>query len=511
MMKIANFLKGVERIGNKLPDITTLFLFALILILLLSFSLSFVDFHYYLIGADGSQGEKIAIKNYLALPNFLELVVTSTKNFINFPPLAVTLVVALGIGVAESSGFLRVLLSKLASLTPKSLVVPMVLLLSVASHIVGDGAYVFLMPIAAVLFLSAGRHPVAGIATAFAGLAGGFSASFTPSIIDPIMQDFTEKAAHIVDKSVEVNVLCNYFVSLGGIVGVVVFCWYVCDKIVEPFLQKNLPIDSSFDDESFMSVSAQENKAFWYAMLSVVALSVVLVVLAYPSDSLLRGKSGILTSRDAVMMKALVPLMFIYFALPGFIYGKVTGAFPTFKEVFSAMTDSLKPLVGFITFCFVCGQFLYVFNHSNISKLIALSGADLLKSMGMPSGITILGLIILTAILNLFITSATSKWAVLAPIFVPMLMLLGISPELTQAAFRVSDSAINVMTPLFAFYPLIISYCQRYCSQTGVGTLSSIMLPFSIALLLALTITLYLFWWLGIPLGFESSYIYPRG
>lgn len=509
-MKIADFLKGVEKIGNKLPDITTLFLYALILLILLSFALSFVDFQYYLIGADGKQGEQIVIKNYLYLPNLLELVVDSTKNFIGFPPLAVTLVVALGIGVAETSGFLRVMLSKLARLTPKSLVVPMVLMLSVASHIVGDGAYVFLMPIAAILFLSAGRHPVAGIATAFAGLAGGFSASFTPSVIDPIMQGFTEKAAHIVDKGVEVNVLCNYFVSLGGIVGVILFCWYVCDKIVEPFLQKNLPVDSTFDDEGFMKISPLENKAFWCAMLGVLVLTALLVILAYPSDSLLRGKSGILTSRDAIMMKALVPLMFAYFALPGYIYGKITGSFPTLKEVFSAMTESLKPLVGFITFCFVCGQFLYVFNQSNISKLIALSGADLLKSMGMPSGITILGLIILTAILNLFITSATSKWAVLAPIFVPMLMLLGISPELTQAAFRVSDSAINVMTPLFAFYPLIISYCQRYCSQTGVGTLSSIMIPYSIALMIALTATLYLFWWFAIPLGFESSYTYPR-
>lgn len=147
-----------------------------------------------------------------------------------------------------------------------------------------------------------------------------------------------------------------------------------------------------------------------------------------------------------------------------------------------------------------------MFNQSNLSKLIAVSGAEFLKSLALPSGVTIFGIIVFVGFLNLFVTSATSKWAVLAPIFVPMLMLVGISPELTQAAFRVSDSAINVMTPLFPFYPLIISYCQRYCKSTGVGTLSSIMIPYSIALMVALTASLYLFWFFEIPLGFESSY-----
>lgn len=508
---MTRLLKNIEKIGNKLPDVTTLFLYALLLSIVLSCALSFVDFSYHLINPDGSKGEKIVIKSFLYLPNILDLLVNSVKNFINFPPLAITLVVAMGIGIAEYSGFLRVAISKIAFLTPTKFVVPVVLLLSVASHIVGDGAYVFLMPISAMLFLSAGRHPVAGIATAFAGLAGGFSASFTPSIIDPIMQKLTQNASHIIDPAYNLNVLCNYFVSLGGVVGVVLGCWWVCEKIVEPFLKEHLPIDSEYNNEELKHISDLEKKAFKYALLGLGAFLALIALIAYPNDSLLRGANGSLTSGDSVMMKAFVPLMFAFFAIPSYIFGKVVGAFPTFKEVFDSMTQSLKSLVGFITFCFVCGQFLYVFNQSNLSKLIAIAGADFLRALALPSGITILGIILLTAFLNLFITSATSKWAVLAPIFVPMLMLLGISPELTQASFRVSDSAINVVTPLFAFYPLIISYCQKYCSKTGVGTLSSIMLPYSLMLLFTLTATLYLFWWLGIPLGFESQYTYIKG
>lgn len=499
-------LKKIEQIGNKLPNVSILFFYALILVLLLSCGLSFIDFPYHLIQKDGSAGEQIVIKNFLSLPNFLEFLSASVKNFINFPPLAITLVVAFGIGIAEQGGFLKTALLKVSAFIPKSLVVPAVLLLSIASHLIADGAYVFLMPIAAMLFYSAGRHPVAGIATAFAGLAGGFTASFTPSVIDPIMQSFTQNAAHILDTSIQVHVLCNYFVSLGGVVGVMLLCWFVCDKIIEPFLQKNLPIDMPQSQEE--EITPLQNKALLYALISIVCFVSIIIILAIPQDSILRGSHGSLSEKDAFLIKALVPILFLIFAIPGFIFGKITKTISSLQDVFKAMEETTKPLIGFLVFCFVCGQFLYIFNQSNLSKLLAISGAEFLKSLALPSGVTIFGIIVLTGILNLFITSATSKWSVLAPVFVPMLMLLGISPELTQAAFRVSDSAINVVTPLFPFYPLIISYCQKYCSKTGVGTLSSIMLPYSIALMIALTGTLYLFWFLEIPLGFESHYTY---
>lgn len=502
------FLKSIEKIGNKIPDVSILFLFALLIVLAASWFLSLFDFNYFLIKPDGSH-EQVVIKNFLSLGNFLNLLASMTSNFINFPPLGVTLVVALAIGIAESSGFLRVTLTKLSLFIPKNLIVPIVLILSVASHIIGDGAYVFLMPIVALLFISAKKHPVAGIATAFAGLAGGFSASFAPSLIDPIMQGFTEKAAHILDTRVNINVLCNYFVSLAGTIGVILSCWFVCEKIIDPYLKKHLPIDGYC--EEFSQVSKEENRGFIFALLSILTMVVVLVILAYPDDSLLRGSHGSLSEKDAILMKGLVAFLFLFFAVPGLVFGIVSKKFTHFIQVINAMSEALKPLIGFMVFCFICGQFLYVFNESNISKLLAVSGAEFLKSLSLSKGVVVFGIIVFTGFLNLFVTSATSKWAVLAPIFVPMLMLLGIAPELTQAAFRVSDSAINVMTPLFPFYPLIIAYCKKYSFQTGVGTLCSIMIPYSVALMIVLTLTLYLFWIANIPLGFQSSYTYTLG
>lgn len=502
------FLRFVERVGNKAPSVTELFVFILVITIFISFICSFIDFDYHLVSSNGDIGEKIVIKNFLSYTMILDLLVNSLNNFISFPPLALSLVVAFGIGIAEASGFLRVLLDKISYVTPKKFVVPMLLFISVACHAISDGAYLFLMPVAALLFLSAGKHPVAGIATSFAGLAGGFAASFTPSVIDPIMQLFTENAAHIIDKSVSVNVLCNYFLSSFSVIFVILCCWFVCEKIVEPFLNENLPLDEGYEGFTQNKITPLQNKAFFWSLSSIILILLVLLFLSIPSDSPLRGQNGSLTARDANLMKILVPLLFFIFAIPGFIFGKISGSLKTFQDSIEAMCNSLKPLNSFIVFCFICGQFLYVFNESNLSKLIAISGAEFLKSLALPAGVTIFGIIIFVGFLNLFITSATSKWAVLAPIFVPMLMLVGISPELTQASFRVSDSAINVMTPLFPFYPLIISYCQRYCKNTGVGTLVSIMIPYSIALMISLTSSLYLFYFFEIPLGFESSYTY---
>lgn len=502
------FLKKIETLGNKLPDINLLFLFAFIFVFFLSVFLSFFDFNYTLLNSQGEE-EKIVIRSLLFVPNLLEFISKMVQNFISFPPLAITLVVTMGIGIAEHSGLLRVLLIKIASITPQYLIVPIITLIAILSHVIADSAYVFLMPISAALFMSFGRHPVAGISVAFAGLAGGFSASLTPSAIDPIMQELTQKAARIIDPNLEINVLCNYFISLAGVAGVVFICWLICDYIIEPFLKKHLPIDANCDqDFSLQSITPQENKALRKTIFVFGLMCLLLFLLCYPKDSLLRGSDGSLTSGDSLLMKSLVPLLFCFFAISGYVFGKTSGKYHKAKELSIAMRDSLKPLGDFIVFSFICAQFLYVFNASNLSKLLAISGADFLKNLALPAPLTILGIILVTGFLNLFVTSATSKWSVLAPVFVPMLMLLGISPELTQAAFRISDSAINIITPLFAFYPLIIFYARKYCLQMGVGTLSSIMFPYSIGLMIVLTLTLYLFWFFNIPLGFESSYVY---
>ncbi len=500
------FLNTIERIGNTIPDITMLFLYALIVCWILSFILSFIHFDY----IHPVSGEQIKIVNMFAPSEVITFITSMVKNFIGFPPLGITIVATLGIGIAEGSGFIHVALKKLLNITPYRILTPAIVFVGVISHIAADSAYVVLMPVAAMMFYASGRHPLAGIAAAFAGLAGGFTASYTPSIIDPIMQGFTENAAHIMDPTYSVNVLCNYFFSIGGTFGVIAVCWFITDKIVEPRLNIAMPLNQDYlskqSDLKVQEISPAENAAFKIAGYSMLALITLLVILVIPEKSLFRAPDGSLTSPLAPLMQAIVPLLFLFFALPGLIYGFVVKTFKSSKDVTAVMENITRSLISFFVFSFFAAQFLYSFGRSNLGSLLALSGADFLKSLAMPAQLTVFGVILLTAVLNLIITSASSKWAILAPVLVPMLMAVGISPELTQAAFRVSDSAINVCTPMFAFYPLIIMYCKKYCEKTGVGTLCSMMLPYSFGLMVVLTATLYLFWAFDIPLGFQSSY-----
>lgn len=503
------FLDVIERLGNRLPHITMLFIYALIIALGLSFVLSFFDFDY----VNPNTKEQIKIINMLSADNLLLLVVSSVKNFMGFPPLGITIVATLGIGIAEGSGFVNVVIRKFLAVTPRRFLTPTVIFVSIVCHLASDSAYTILMPVSALIFYVCGRHPMAGVACSFAGLAGGFTASFTPSIIDPVMQSFTESASHLIDPDYSVNVLCNYFYALGGTLFVIASVWYVTDKIIEPRLWATMPIDQKIntnDSEFDLSkTTPKQSRSFRIAVLVLALMLVILGVLCYPENSMLRAPDGSLTSPKASVMQAIVPLIFIYFSVPGLVYGFLSGSFKTSRDVIASMEGIMKMLISFVVFCFFAGQFLFVFGHSGVGTLLAISGAEFLKGLGMPSGVTLFGIIMLTACLNLLITSATSKWAILSTVFVPMLMMLGISPELTQAAFRVSDSAVNVCTPLFPFYPLLISYCQRYCSKAGIGTLSSMMLPYTFALLIVLTVVLYVYWFVGIPLGFHSGFDYP--
>ena len=369
-----------------------------------------------------------------------------------------------------------------------------------------------IIPIAAYMFYATGKHPLAGIGASFAGIAGAFAANYTPSAIDPVIQGFTQMAAQIIDPTYEVNVLCNYFYAFGSTFIVIAGCWWVTERVVEPWCRKACPVDDDIDvPAQDFSITPQENRAFYIASGVLVALLVGLVLALLPEDSLLRDPAtGNIASFKAPVMQSIVAIIFLLAAATGVVYGIISGKFRSSKDFTKSMEEITKTLIQLIVFYFFAAQFMYAFGASNIGALIAIAGAEFLKSLALPPQVTIFGIILFVGALNLIITSASAKWAILAPIFVPMLMAVGIAPELTQAAFRVSDSAVNVCTPMFAFYPLIIVYCQKYYKNTGVGTLSSLMLPYTITLLITLTIMLYVFWWLNIPLGFQADYVYPR-
>lgn len=502
---VTRALNKVERVGNKLPDPAIIFLISLVVVWVLSALLSNISFS----AIDPRTGDPVVVNNLLtgaSLADFMSRMVTI---FTGFAPLGVVLVAMLGVGVAEHSGYINAGLKRMLDSTPKALLTPSVILIAIVSHTATDAGYVLVIPLAGVIFYAMGRHPLAGIAAAFAGVSGGFSANFIPSAIDPLLQSFTQSAAHIIDPSVQVNPLNNWFFNSASSLLIISVGWYITDKIIEPRL-KNTPIDGDTDDiPKFEELDEKQSKALKVATLTMLAGIALLVAVLIPENSPMRSAEGELTSFSAPVMRSIVPLIFLLFVIPGVVYGYMAGTFKTTKDVIMSMSKAMDSMSYYIVMAFFCALFIDAFGKSNLGALLAIEGAQFLKTLALPSMVTIVGLIFLTAFVNLFVGSSSAKWALLGPIFVPMLMQLNISPDLTQAAYRLGDSSSNIITPLMPYFPLVVVYCQRYVKSTGIGTLLSLMLPFSITIIILWTLFLLGYWALGIPLGLNSSYVYP--
>lgn len=505
------FLNGIEKAGNKLPDPAMLFFLLLVIVWIFSAILSPIDFG----ESHPLTGEALSVNNLLtgtALANFLATMVTT---FTSFAPLGIVLVAMLGVGVAENSGWIDAGLKKLLNQTPKMLLTPMLILIAIVSHTAADAGYVLVIPLGGVIFYAAGRHPLAGIAAAFAGVSGGFSANFIPSAIDPLLMGFTLEAAKILDPDITLNPLNNiYFTGFSSIL-IVLVGWYITDRIVEPRLS-DTEIDGDEDEMPEMEeVTPKESRAFWLGFGAMMLGIIGLIFWAVPENSALRGPAignpdeMSLTSFNAPLMQAIVPLIFVFLLIPGVVYGFVSGKYSSSKDMIDNMSKAMQSMGYYIVMAFFCALFIDAFASSNIGLLVALKGANFLQSLSLPGQITIVGIIILSGFVNLLVGSASAKWALIAPIFVPMLMQLGISPDLTQAAYRVGDSISNIITPLLPYFPLVVVFCKRYVKSTGIGTVISMMLPYSIIFGIAWTIFLLLYWWIGIPLSFDASYVYP--
>jgi aminobenzoyl-glutamate transport protein len=501
---MTRFLDMIEKAGNKLPDPAILFFSLMLVIWVLSAIFSTFTFT----EIDPRSGTAIEVKNLLtgaSLAAFLSGMVTT---FTGFAPLGIVLVAMLGVGVAEHAGFINAGIKYLLGVTSQKLLTPMLILVAIVSHTATDAGYVLVIPLGGVIFHAAGRHPLAGIAAAFAGVSGGFSANFIPSGIDPLLQGFTQSAAHIIDPAVQLNPLNNWFFTSASTVLIVLVGWYLTDRVLEPRL-KNIAVDGDMNDQPAMDrLTGKEKKAFFISVIVMVTLLAGLYFWAAPAQSALRSETGEITALAAPLMKSIVPLIMIIFLIPGIVYGFLSGVFKESKDIIAGMTKSIGGMSYYIVMAFFCALFIDAFGKSNLGALLALKGASFLQAMQLPGQITIIGIIMLTAFVNLFIGSASAKWALIAPIMVPMLMGVGISPDLTQAAYRVGDSVSNIITPLMPYFPLVVVYCQKYVKSTGIGTLVSMMLPYTIAFFILWTIFLLVYWTLGIPLGLQSTYEY---
>ncbi len=501
---LIRLLDAVERLGNRLPDPALLFF--VLLLVVWGCSALFAQFAYDLV--DPRSGAAIEVNNLLTGAALTEFFSGIVGTFVNFHPLGVVLVAMLGIGVADYTGFIKAGLRALLNATSPKVLTPMLLLIAIISHSAVDAGYVLVIPLGGVIFQAAGRHPLTGIGVAFAGVSGGFSANFLPSALDPMLQGISQAGAQLLDPGITLNPLNNWFFTSASTLLVVLLGWYITEKIVEPRMAHEALDGDLASSEALEALSGAERKALRRSLAAVGVGVVVFAATAYPEGSPWR-LDGELAAAGAPLMRSIVPLIFLFFLLPGVVYGYVAGTVKGHRDIIEGMSTAMNGMSYYIVMAFFASLFIAEFGRSNLGALVALQGAAWLQAVAMPAAVTVLGVVLITGTVNLFVGSASAKWALLAPILVPMLMALGISPDLTQAAYRVGDSSTNIITPLMPYFPLVVVFCQRYVTRTGIGTVVAMMLPYAVGFLVVWTAFLLAYWWLGLPLGLQASYGYP--
>ena len=505
------FLDKVEIIGNRLPQPITLFAMLAIFIILLSgigsaFEWSATGELY-----DQAKGEvtmqTVTVVNLMNIEGVTWMLTNMVNNFVTYAPLGIVLTLFFGIGVADGSGFLAVIIRKIAQSTPKWLVCPVIIFIGVCSNIVSTSATVILVPMAALIFLANGRHPLAGIAAAVGGLTGGYAANVLIGSDDPLLAGISTSAANILDPNYVVSPVCNWYFMFASAFFLAIVGSIVSKKIVEPALGKFDPEQAGepLADVDFRDVSPRESKAMRVSLLVLLGMVVILVIMCIPPNSWLRNpETGSLIVKST-LMSAMIPLLTILFFVPSLIYGFMAGTFTCEKDVVKQINKTFASCVSLITLAFTASQFVKYFNYSKLGTLLAINGANLLSSINMPRILLLVLFILFVAFLNIFMNSGSAKWVIFAPLFIPMFMKLGISPELTQLVYRVGDSCTNSVTPLNSFLPFMLLMLCKYKKDSGIGTYVSLLLPYSLVFLVCWSIFLVIWLLLGIPIGPGSS------
>lgn len=487
-------LDRVETIGNKLPHPVTLFAILAFLVLILSTIVSSFGIS---VEHPGNKGEFVDVHNLLNKEGIQYIFTSITDNFIGFAPLGIVLVTMLGIGIAESTGLISALLRGFVLNIPKRLITAGLVFAGVMSSVASDAGYVVLPPLGAVIFAGLGRHPLAGLAAAFAGVSGGFSANLMITSVDPLLGGMTIDAAKIIDPAyaATMNVAMNYYFIIVSVFLLTFVGAWVTEKIVEPRLGEYKGIYR----EKLVGLQPIEKRGLMSSGLSLLFVVIIIALFVLPPNAPLRGEGGAII--QSPFMDSLVPIIALLFFVPGLVYGKVTKEIKNDKDVADQLAKTMATMGMFIVLAFTAGQFVAFFTESNMGLVIGVYGANFLDKIHLTGIPLLITFIIISAFINLFIGSASAKWAMMAPIFVPIMMQLGYSPEVTQMAYRIADSSTNIITPLMTYFALIIAFAQKYDKKMGIGTLISVMIPYSIFFLLSWTALLIVWIVFGIDLG----------
>jgi aminobenzoyl-glutamate transport protein len=498
---LSRFLNIVEKGGNALPNPATLFALFAIGVLFFSWIGQLLNWQ----AVHPATGEIIQVHNLLSNDGFRRIVLEMVTNYTGFAPLGIVMVALLGIGIAESSGLVGAVIRLLVLKSPKKLLTFVVVFSGIVSNVASDLGYVLLIPMAGIIFHSVGRHPVAGMAAAFAGVSGGFSANLFIGTIDPLLAGLSTEAARILDPEYYVLPTANYYFMVASTILISILGTWVTERIVEPRLGK---YEGDVKQETMVRLSPLERKALRWVMVTVGAWILLFAFGLVPDQGFLRGTDN--TILHSPLIKGFIAFLFFMAASLGIVYGAITGKFKNDHDVVKGMSDSFKTLAAFLVLVFFAAQFVAYFKWSNLGLVLAVKGASFLQQADLGLVSLIILFVLLSGFINLFMGSASAKWAIMGPVFIPMFMLLGYSPELSQAIFRVGDSVTNIISPMMSFFALIIIYFEKYQKNAGLGTLISTMLPYTIVFTVFWTALLIGWVMLDLPLGPEAPTLYVR-
>lgn len=491
-------LGAIERIGNRLPDPVFIFFWLIGILMAVSMLAAVVGVS----AIHPATGETINAVSLFSADNLMRLMVDMPTTFTHFHPLGYVLTVMLGAGVAERTGLLGAAMRAGVRNAPKFLLTPVVVAVGMIGNLAADAAYVVLIPLAGLIFAAAGRHPVAGICGAFAGVSGGFSANLLPGQLDALLFGITEAGAELLDPTWDANIAGNWYLIAAMFFVFLPVIWFVTDKIIEPRMgpwTKGTVIGS--DEPIEGDLSAAEKKGLWWALWACIGVVIVWVVLTIGPGTPLIDEAAKPEARLSPFYKSLVAGFFLLFLVAGWAYGAAAGTVKNHRDLVKMMADAMADLGYYLVLAYAAAHFVAMFQWSNLGLIMAIDGAELLKATGLPGPALLGGIVVLAGVVNLFVGSASAKWALLAPILVPMLMLLGISPETATAAYRVGDSATNILTPLMVYFPLVLTFCQRWNKEFGLGSLMAAMTPYSIWLMISGVVLIMIWVAMGIPLG----------
>ncbi|APE26917.1 AbgT family transporter [Aurantiacibacter gangjinensis] len=503
----SGFLGWIERTGNRLPDPVLLFVYFIAVLIALSVVASLAGWsaaHPAEIDPDTGTFRIVTVESLLSEANLRQLFTSVPETFTHFAPLGMVLTVMLGAGVAERSGLFTAAMQASVARASRFWLTPSVALACMMANHAADAAFVVMIPLAGIIYHAAGRHPLVGIGVAFASVSGAFSANLLPGQLDALLLGITEEAVQTVFGAYTVNIAGNWYFIAAMTLAYLPVIWFVTDRVVEPRLGRYDAATASAaadDDDVGKPLSPGEKRGLRNAGLVALALVALWAFLVLGPIQPLVDPDAPPAGRLTPFYQSLLPFFLLIFLLPGYAFGRAAGTIGGHRDLIAMMSEAMKDMAYYLVLTFVAAHFVAMFAWSNMGIVLAVDGADALKASGLPMWAMLVAIVLFGAALNLLVGSASAKWAVMAPVLVPMLMLVGVSPEMTTAAYRVGDSATNIITPLMVYFPLVLIFCQRWVKEFGLGSLTALMMPYFFGIMtagLAITITWVVF---DLPLG----------